>query len=130
MILDTTFVIDVLRGEPAAIRKLNELLAEGEAPVIAAPTVFELFSGLERLRKSAAERERIRRVLAQHAAWPLDERSAEAGGEVDGQLVARGLKIDPLDAMIAGIALTRHDAVLTRDVEHFRRVPGLHLETY
>lgn len=130
MILDTTFVVDILRGNPSAIRKLHTLLADGETLIITAPTIFEVFSGLAKSRKLPQERERIRRALNQHVQWAFDGKSAEAAGELDAELIAKGQTIGPIDSQIAGIALTNHEPVLTRNTEHFKRVPGLHVETY
>ena len=60
----------------------------------------------------------------------LDARGAERAGDIEGKLIKHGIMIQPLDSMIAGIALTKGERVLTRNTKHFGRVPGLVVETY
>ncbi len=52
------------------------------------------------------------------------------GGSIYGELLAKGETIDPEDAMLAGIAKSHHEKVLTRNVKHFSRIEGLTIETY
>lgn len=130
MILDTTFVIDLLRGREAAVEKLRSLTAAGVPLTIGTPTIFELFSGVEQQQKPAQERNQIHSVIHQQVVWPLDEASAEYAGRIDGHLIATGEQIDVPDAMIAGIALQHHEPILTRNAKHFSRIEGVKVETY
>jgi len=48
-------------------------------------------------------------------------------------MASEGLKGSPigdLDAMIAGIALTHGESVVTTNLKHFERVEGLQVETW
>ena len=117
-------------NEAAAVRKLDELLGKRVPLAIAAPSVFELFSGIARSARPAREQEKVTRVLQQQVEWPLDHESAAQAGHLQGRLAKEGQAIDAIDTMIAGIALRRQEAVLTRNVRHFSRVKGLRIETY
>jgi tRNA(fMet)-specific endonuclease VapC len=130
MILDTAFLIDLMKGNRMAEQKLTALLQSGSSIAITAPTIFELFNGLAQSSKPAAELAKIHGVLHQQVRWTFDDASAEQGGRIYGELVRKGQPIDTIDAMIAGIALRHQEPVLTKNIKHFSRVSGLKVETY
>ncbi len=130
MILDTGFIIDVMRREENAVRRLRELISSGETQAITTPSLFELYSGVSRSSIPRLEKGRIMQTLSNLVVWSLDTKGAETGGEIDGRLSSKGERLDPVDSMIAGIALSRGEAILTRNVRHFSRIPGLRIETY
>jgi predicted nucleic acid-binding protein len=61
---------------------------------------------------------------------PLDLESAFLAGDIQKELIRKGEIIDPEDCMIAGIALKSNEPLLTRNLKHFKRIPGLQVETY
>ncbi|MBI4451420.1 PIN domain-containing protein [Candidatus Woesearchaeota archaeon] len=130
MILETTFLVDLLRGRSDAAEKLSALVRANTPISVTAPSLFELFSGLSQSSKPAAETERIHSVMHQQVIWTLDDGAAERGGRIHGSLNKQGATIQAIDAMIAGIALQHQEPVLTRNVAHFSRVPGLKVESY
>lgn len=130
MILDTTFIIDVMDGDEGAIKKLHEFEAKFEPQIVTAPAVFELYSGLELSLNRDAERRKIIETISRLILLGFDPDSAQHAGEIDGKLVKSGQRIDPVDSMIAGIALNRNEELLSRNVKHFSRIPGLKLESY
>ena len=128
MILDTTFMIDMLKGVPAAVEKAYEL-DKTNAPILTTTiTVFELWQGVHDAHQN--ERERVLELLGAYGLHNLDFESAQKAGEIFDKLCKHGLEIDTEDCMIAGIAITRNEAVLTRNVEHFSRIGGLRIEKY
>ena len=129
MILETSFVVDFLKGDEDAVSKMQSLIDEDVPYEITTPTIFELWGGLVNLEKPEKELQRITSLLGGIVIFPLDDESAKIAGNVDGQLVKRGLKIDTEDSMIAGIAIKNNKKVLTRD-KHFDRIEGLKVEEY
>lgn len=130
MIFDTSFVIDVMRADEAAVLKLRDISIMGEKRIVTSPTIFELFSGLARSQKPSLEKNKIMRILKSQMIIELDNESAEKAGEIHGSLIKSGNGIASLDSMIAGIALVRHEKVLTRNAKDFSKVKGLEIETY
>jgi len=130
MILDTDFVIDVMKNDEAAVKRLKELVSRGEPQVITTPTMFELYSGVIRSKKKDEEKQKILDVLSNLIIWNLDSESAKNGGEIDGRLSVEGQKIDIIDSMIAGIAFAHQEKILTRNIRHFSKIIGLKIETY
>jgi tRNA(fMet)-specific endonuclease VapC len=129
MILDTSFLIDVLRGNET-VTEWEAELAESAVPVVTAISVMELWEGIQLADASDAERRRVRALLSEltHASFDLD--SAMIAGERSAELVREGPQIDLEDVMIAAIALERGEPVLTRNPEHFERIPDVAVETY
>lgn len=66
---------------------------------------------------------RTKELLEQIVIVPLDERAVV---QFDRLVAIRGLrKIGRADLLIASIALAHHAVVVTRNLYHFRQVPGL-----
>lgn len=68
--------------------------------------------------------ERLPRDYLTFTLLPFDPAAAVA---YDG-LVAQNLRVGTMDLRLAAIALSRHLTVLTRNLAHFGRVPGLPVE--
>jgi len=75
------------------------------------------------------ERDRadLRRALRGMRVYPLDARSAARAAALWRELEAAGRRIGDRDVLTAAIALSAGLPILARNVEHFRRVPGLRL---
>lgn len=130
MILDTTFIIDLMNGLPQAIEKVKSLDKAKEVQFVASPTIFELYSGIAQSKKSDEEKKRVFAVLGSQTILGLDKISAEEAGKIEGTLVKQGMQIEPEDCMIAGIAVNYGESILTRNILHFSRIKKLKVETY
>lgn len=130
MILDTSFVIDLMQNAANAVVKFEELSKKGEPLSITTPTVYELFTGIARSTKPDVEKQKVMKVLNEQLALPLDHVAAERAGEIHGKLTKEGRGIGPLDCMIAGIALVKKEKILTGDIKDFSRVEGLEIVEY
>jgi predicted nucleic acid-binding protein len=130
MLLDTSFIIDLMRGKKSAVEKIMMLEAESLATHIASPSIFELFVGISLTKKPLSEKKKIMDVLESWGTLSLDFESASRGGVIHGQLINEGQVIDPEDSMIAAIALVNDETLLTKNTKHFNRIPGLKIEEY
>jgi predicted nucleic acid-binding protein len=82
-------------------------------------TVFEIWKGLE----TDSDRELARRSFRGVRVYPLSDAAARRAAEL-----ARLLRQNPIgdrDTLIAGVCLAIQRPLLTSNVRHFRRVPGL-----
>ncbi len=127
MILDTTFIIDLFRGNEDAIRRAIQLDDARETVFITSVSVFELWQGLD--SKSAEKKKKLEEFVEMFGMLDLNAESAKVGGLVQSELVSKGEMIDPEDSMIAGIAIKHNHSILTRDRD-YSRIKGLKLETY
>ncbi len=95
-------------------------------------TFGELVYGARRLGTSSdALMERIQDlVLRAMPVLPFDVRAARHYGRLRADLERRGLPLADADLRIASIALERQLTVVTQNVRHFARVPGLSVENW
>lgn len=127
--LETSFIIDLLRGK-AEVKSLKDELDKNERILsVTAPSVMELWTGALMSTKAQMEKSKIQELLQSLEMLPLDEKSAKAASEIEVDLLRGGLPIDIQDMMIAGIAHVNGETLVTRD-QHFARVPGLRLLKY
>jgi predicted nucleic acid-binding protein len=121
-VADTDVLIDYLHGaEPGA-----GLVAEGiEKGLLrtTAITRFELWSGVRTARQETA----LRDLLGAVPALPLDDSGADEAARIRRTLDRAGVSIGMADSLIAGIVVANAAGLLTRNREHFDRVPGLRL---
>jgi tRNA(fMet)-specific endonuclease VapC len=130
MIFDTTFLVDLMRRDTAAVQKLSDLLASKSVCWVCAPSVFELHHGVGRSAQPDKERSKISAVLREQPFMPLDASAAAIAGELSGRLGAQGASLDAMDCLIAGVAISNRMPVLTRNVKDFSKIEGLKVETY
>ena len=129
MILDSTFIHDVIREDEAAVNRLAELSEAGTRAALSALTVFEVGVGLR--GESAQYRESFDEQVAGLVVLPVDEADARRALTIQHDLLDRGERIGARDVLIAGTALGSGDPrVLTRNVDEFARVDDLDVETY
>jgi tRNA(fMet)-specific endonuclease VapC len=114
-------LIDYLRGAGPG-RDLLRSLLRGSGYTVTAVTAFELALGRSYAQSSKA----VHAVLAAPL-LTLTRKAGLRGGALLSELKRRGQAIDVRDAMQAGICLEAGATLVTRNVSHFERVPGLRL---
>ena len=130
MIQDTSFVLDVLGGNQAALNRLTDVEARNLPEKISGVTVLELHEGIQRSSRPGTERRQVLDVLASKVVIdPSLEIMAEAG-RISGRLFDAGQPIDREDCVIAASALAEDEPVLTGNPGHFDRVPDLEVVSY
>ena len=129
-LLDTTFLIDLMRGKQEAVEKLKQMESEMTPIFVSTPTIFELWTGIMATKKPDKEKQKVIEVISSVNNLELDLESAKTAGEINGILIKKGEMIDPEDCMIAGIAQTNNESILTRNTIHLGRIKGIKIETY
>jgi predicted nucleic acid-binding protein len=123
-ILDSSFLIDILRGVPEAMSRLDDLHASGDEPLVTSITTSEVWSG----RRIGGEDvvEGVLRYIEYVHPGPT---SARLAGEWRASARERGRTLDTPDALIAATAFDLGAVVLTRNVRDFELTP-VRVETY
>ncbi|MBI2107791.1 PIN domain-containing protein [Candidatus Woesearchaeota archaeon] len=131
MILDTQFLIDILRGnDSSANEKTTELDAKFGVKGIATISVMELWKGAVQSIHQEKEKRKVNELIQSLFVHSFTEEDAKKAGEIEADLKKRGEMIDLEDIMIAGAALARNETILTRNIRHFNKIKGLNLESY
>lgn len=130
MIVDTTFLIDILRGSEK-VSEWEKKFDEGkEEPMVSAISVMELWEGALRSDRTDEELEKIERLLRGLTSIDFDSEMGKLSGELRASLIEEGRPIDVEDIMICASAMKSNQKILTRNLEHFERIEGLELKTY
>lgn len=120
VLVDTSVIIDYLRGHPGAERVLED--ARTSAPLHASE-----MTRLEVLADMKTNEERGTRALLSIFIWhPVDALIAERAGELGQSWLSSHHSIDSADLAIAATAQVAGCELLTRNVKHFPMFKGLH----
>lgn len=118
MILDACFLIDLLARDEGAIAKLDEISDQ----LLAVPTLVYTEVGVG-IDPETTQGHRFEEVMDQMTLVPYDIEAAHRAVDIQRTLLSQGKPIGAVDAMIAGIALTRDAPLVTRNSDEFSRTP-------
>mgnify|MGYP000140784892 FL=1 len=130
MIQDTSFIVDLLRGDDDAAMFLDVIERDSRPQKISSVTVLELYEGVGRAETPRDKRERILAVLDSKSVVAADETIMRKAGTLSGELISEGARIDRKDCIIAATALLTDEPVVTRNTAHFDRIDGLEVRSY
>ena len=117
-VLDTTFAIDVLRGEAAAGRRFARLFEDGDQPIVNETVLCELATGARDSEGAAIEA--FARAVEFVQPGPA---VALLAGTWRGDARRRGLTLSVPDALIAATADALGAILITRSLRHFELTP-------
>lgn len=129
VLLDTSFLIDLMNGDAAAVEKSHELERDLVQQRLSSMTLFELYYGVARSEQSADERQKIENVLTSKPIHPADTAVMRKAGRLSGELMNDGTPVDDGDIIIAATAAIVDEPVLTRNIDDFERL-DVGIETY
>lgn len=127
---DTDVLSAVMRRDPPMhlVRRLAATPPDEQATT--AVTLGELLYGAAK-RGSPSLAARVRDLVTSALfVLPFDEPAAEVYGALRASLEAAGTRLAEPDLRIASIALAREVVLVTGNVRHFARVPGLEVEDW
>jgi predicted nucleic acid-binding protein len=123
LVLDTTVLIDALRGRPAADR-IRGLLDAGEQLLTTAVNVEEIVRGLRESEQAAADS-----LLTGLRVLPIRRREAERAGRWRREHAGRGITLHQPDCLIAAATVAAMARLATANVKDFP-MPGLEVEEW
>lgn len=130
LILDTTVLVDAERKRvrpEELIRTYRSLFGEVDS-ALSAISIVELTHGIYRSRDSAQVARRSLYVEAVCVVWPIQPvhlEIAKLAGKIEGQMAARGEVLGIEDILIGATALYLNFDVVTLNLKHFQKIPGL-----
>ena len=127
-VLDTSFIVDLLRGKKEALQKLAEMEAEISLSTTEI-NVLELYRGAYISRKTNQNLEEIKKLLECFQVLKLEESVYEVFASLSASLLSRGKAVGAFDELIASIVLCYDEKIVTRD-NHFKEVPGIEVIMY
>jgi len=133
-LFDTAFIIDLIDGDKGAKALAEKIDYEQTFNAISVVTVQEYLRGIyylflnskvlkAKLEKAESELQHFEII---HYSYDI----AKIAASMEAELARRGIVIGMADAIIASTALHLGLKVVTRDLEHFKRIPKLIVATY
>lgn len=130
-VLDTNVVSLLMKGEPNVIERLK---AVARADVcMPQPVVAEIAYGIQRLsrtRRKAALTSRFELLKREIRRVAWSDEVSDAFGEIKSVLERKGERIEDFDVAVAAHALAEGCVLVTANVKHMARVPGLQVEDW
>jgi predicted nucleic acid-binding protein len=123
LVLDTTVLIDALRGRPAAER-IRRLLGTGEQLLTTAVNVEEIVRGLRGSEQAGADS-----LFAGLRVVPIRRRDAERAGRWRREHAERGITLHQADCLIAAATVGVAARLATANVKDFP-MPGLDVQEW
>ncbi|MFZ0160860.1 MAG: type II toxin-antitoxin system VapC family toxin [Kineosporiaceae bacterium] len=120
ILLDTSILIDHLRGTPDARAALKAAVRDGERLAASVLTKVEVLSGMR-----PEEEQATRGLLASLDLIAVDDAVAERAGGLANQYLRSYPGVDPVDYVIAATAQHLDAALWTRNLKHFPMFPEL-----
>ena len=114
VLLDTTVVIDLLRGRRGAIARLRALRDSGDLPYVCAINVEETARGLR-----PDEDTRARQLFDGLRTIVLGDREGWQAGEWRRRFAARGQTLSQADCLVAAAAFSFHARLATGNPRDF-----------
>lgn len=125
-LLDSDFIIDILRGSSRAIEVLANL--HGEL-YIATVSLGEVMVGI--VYKNAVRQQKIlSKILENISLINFNQDHAIRYGEIRAELQKRGKYLGDPDVQIAVTALVENLTLVTANEDHFSRIKGIKLLNY
>jgi tRNA(fMet)-specific endonuclease VapC len=125
--LDSSFLIDLLAGEPRAVSRAAELDRTSEPRFVTAPAASEVLVGAYRL--GGAYFERTKALVDALPLLAFDRACYHQAGRLGAELLKRGTPLGQGELFVAAISMRYGERLLTND-RAFSRVPGLAVEMY
>ena len=128
--LDTSFIIDLLRGNNKIQSLVRQLGGSSEDISVASPTIVEIVRGLKIGNFREGESEKVNELLSSLNVLNLDKESAILAGNVEADLIRKGEIIELEDILIGAIALHNNQTLITKNHKHFSRIKNLKVMGY
>ena len=130
-LLDTNAVSALMKGSAAVVERLAA--TEPAEVAIPQPVLAEIAYGIERLPRSkrrAALQARFDLLCTELRRAEWTDGVSHMYGRVKATLERRGVRIEDFDAAIAAHALALDATLVTANLDHMTRVPGLRIEDW
>jgi tRNA(fMet)-specific endonuclease VapC len=130
-ILDTNAVSALMRGDTSVVAALGG--KDKQDVAVSQPVMAEIAYGIERLPRSHRKerlRERFGLIRGEIPRIPWDDDVSDRFGAAKAALERTGQRLEDFDVAVAAHALSTGAVLVTANVRHLARVPGLKIEDW
>lgn len=122
LLLDTTVLIDLLRGRGNRRALLAELIEAGHTLATAAINIGEVYAGVRPGEETSTEA-----LLSNLDCFPLTGKIARRAGTLKSEWARKGKTLTLADMIVAATALEHDSVVMTDNRKDFRLLRGLQI---
>jgi tRNA(fMet)-specific endonuclease VapC len=126
-LLDTNIWIALNNKNSQAIAQFYAKANECYIPTI---VLAELYKGAYCSQKIEQNLLRINELNKSIIVVPFDKNASEEFGKIQAELRRIGRPTGEIDALIAAVARSRQDILVTNNIKHFENIPNLELENW
>lgn len=130
MILDTSFLIDLMNTDEDAVAMATEIESDSRPQRIPAQVVYELYVGVGYTETPSQEVAKIQSVLEARPIVEVTEEIAKQAGRLDGQLRRTGDRVGEGDVIVGATAIRHDEPVVTGNPDDFSRLPDVEVVSY
>ncbi|HOG47861.1 MAG TPA: type II toxin-antitoxin system VapC family toxin [Anaerolineae bacterium] len=128
-LIDTDILSMFFHGDPNVVARFDTYATLHGTINTTIITYYEIVSGLKH-RGAQKQMAAFLEFAAQNNIVPLTEASVMLSADLYAALRARGMPIDDIDLLIAGVALASGWTLVTHNRKHFDRIEGLQVEDW
>ena len=126
-VLDSTFLIDLLRGDKGALKIADskELLFTTQI------NKYEIIRGLYLREMSQSKQIQVMDIFNTVKVLELDDHATIISAKISSELIKKGETISDCDCLTAGIAISNNiNTIVTKNIKHFKKIKELKIESY
>jgi tRNA(fMet)-specific endonuclease VapC len=127
LLLDTDVLSALMRRNQHVVSSARRYLEEYGFFTISVITMYEIQRGLK-ARAAKKQQAAFDELCRSSTVLPVDDMVASRASTIYADLTSRGELIGDADILIAATALVHQMSLVTNNVRHFRRIPGLEIE--
>jgi len=122
--LDTSIIIDYLRGKEKVVNLVNNLSGKLTSSYIC---LSELYEGIYRSKNKKAEQIILQFFSGLSKIFGLNQKIAETFGKLRKELKEKGKIIEDIDIIIASTCLAYDLTLVTLNKKHFEKIDNLNI---
>lgn len=127
-LLDSSVIIDYLRGKKEVVNLLDNLEGILTSSVIC---LAELYEGVHRVKNSQTLENQVDTFFSSLShLYEIDIKVGKSFGEIRAKLKLSGEVIEDLDILIGATCLVHELTLLTKNRKHFSHIPNLKIYTF
>jgi predicted nucleic acid-binding protein len=127
-LLDANILIYALKGVVEVRANLER--HKRDALGVSAITLMELYYGAHKSRWVENNLAKVLAIEASFEVFALGPECVETFGLLKARLESDGARLDDLDLAIAATALAHNLVLVSNNIRHFGRIPGLRLDNW
>ncbi|MEO1131180.1 MAG: type II toxin-antitoxin system VapC family toxin [Cyanobacteria bacterium J06639_1] len=126
-LLDTNICVALLKGHRGAVARFNRVFPQCYIPSL---VLAELCKGAYCSTQVQKNLDHLTELTELLTVVPFDRDAALEFGKIQGELRSIGKPTGEVDALIAAVARSRRDLLVTDNLRHFTHISNLTLENW